>query len=115
LTKDGGYFTIGDVVRFVGFLPSESLNRAIGTVTEDAHYKFTGIYRVDLQSPAAAVAAHPSGINMGAINLVRLPACALSDCDEIGTKACAACFKESYCSEECQNRIVRHIRWYVNL
>jgi hypothetical protein len=57
---------------------------------------------VDLQSPAAAVAAHPSSVNLGAINLVKLPVCALSNCNGIGAKACSACFKESYCSGECQ-------------
>lgn len=56
-------------------------------MTADADYELTGMYMVDLQSPAAAVAAHPYGINMGAVNLLKLSVCALPNCDEIGTKA----------------------------
>jgi hypothetical protein len=85
-----------EVVQLVGLSSSQSLNGAIGTVTADDDYEAKGMYRVDLQSPAAAVAAYPSGINLDAMNLLKLPLCAQPDCDGIGTKACSTCFKESY-------------------
>jgi hypothetical protein len=36
--------------------------------------------RVTLQSPAAALATHQSGVSLSAINLIRMPECARSDC-----------------------------------
>jgi hypothetical protein len=86
LTEYDSYFHYSEVVRLVGLFSSDVLSGAIGAVAGDTDYNSTGIYIVDLKSPAAAVVAHPSGVSLGAINLTRMPICALSDCDEIGKK-----------------------------
>jgi hypothetical protein len=48
------------------------------------------------------VASHPFSIRLGSTNIIRMPECARSDCNEIGTKSCSACLKEFYCGSECQ-------------
>lgn len=87
-------FIVGDVVRLSGLKSNLSLNGAIGTVKKDTDSESRGSYGVQLQSPAAAVAAHPAGISMNPSNRL--------ECNEIGINACSTCFKELYCTSECQ-------------
>jgi hypothetical protein len=90
-------FTIGDVVRLVGLKSNPLLNGAIGTVVGDSDYKSRGRCAVHLQSPAAAVAAHPSGISLNPLNLMQMLRCVRPDCDQIGTMGCSVCRKDYYC------------------
>jgi hypothetical protein len=95
-------YTAGDNVRLVGILSNNLLNGAIGTVVRDTDSESRGRYGVQLRSPDAAIHAHPSAIGLKPSNLIRLSTCALSECNEISTKACSACSKEAYCCSECQ-------------
>lgn len=95
-------FVVGDMVRLTGLKSNPSLNGAVGTVKKDGDSESRGRCGVQLQSPAEAVAAHPDGVSMNPLNLIKLLKCARLNCNEIGIKACTACFKESYCTVECQ-------------
>ncbi len=95
-------FAIGDAVRLVRLVSDSSLNGVIGTIVGDNNYESRGTYAVGLQSPAAAVTAHPSDISLSPKNLTRVIECARSGCDEIGTKGCSRCLKDFYCSAVCQ-------------
>jgi hypothetical protein len=95
-------FTIGEVVRLVGLISNQSLNGAIGSVVGDLDYESRGRYSVHLESPAAAVALHPSGISLNQKNLVKVIECARPGCNEVGSQGCSACLKVFYCSAECQ-------------
>jgi tetratricopeptide (TPR) repeat protein len=95
-------FVVGDDVQLVGLVSNPSLNGAAGTVIGDSNYLSRGRYAINLKSPAAAVAAHPSGMSLKPINLMKVTECARPGCDQLGTKGCSACSKESYCSAECQ-------------
>lgn len=57
-------FHVGEIVRLEGLIASPSLNRAIGTLVGDTDFESRGKHTVYLQSPATAVAAHPSGLNL---------------------------------------------------
>jgi hypothetical protein len=94
--------TVGEVVRLVGLTFNQSLNGAIGIVVGNTDQESTGMCRVDLQSPAAAIDAHRSGISLSPLNLIRVFRYARSGCDQIGTKGCSASLKELYCCGECQ-------------
>jgi hypothetical protein len=63
-------FIIGEVVRLAGLKSNQLLNGAIGTVVGDNDYESQG-YSVNLQSPAAALAAHPEGISLSPLNLIK--------------------------------------------
>lgn len=95
-------FTVGQVVQLVGLVSSQSLNGAVGTVIRDLDYESRGRHGVGLQSPAAAVAAHPCGISLSPKNLIKVRECSEPDCNENGRNACSACMKEFYCSAKCQ-------------
>jgi hypothetical protein len=94
-------FAVGDFVQLVGLLSNPSLNGAIGTVIGDID-ETRGRYAINLKSPAAAVAAHPAGMSLKPLNLMKLVECARPGCDQLGTKGCSACSKEFYCSADCQ-------------
>jgi hypothetical protein len=81
-------FSVGDSVRLVGLV---SINGAIGTIAGHSDYKSWGRYAVNLQRPAVAVAAHPSGVSISQSNLIMVMECARPGCDQIGTKGCSAC------------------------
>jgi hypothetical protein len=94
-------FSPGDVFQLVGLESTPSLNGAIGTVVGDVN-ESRGRYVINLKSPAAAVAAHPSGMSLKPMNLMKVTECARPSYDQLGTKGCSACPKEFYCSAECQ-------------
>jgi hypothetical protein len=94
--------TAGEVVQLVGIVSNLLLNGATGTVEGNTDYESQGRYAVHLQSPAAAMAAHPYGITLNPLNLMKVMRCAKSGCNEKGTKSCSACLKEYYCCGECQ-------------
>jgi tetratricopeptide (TPR) repeat protein len=95
-------FTVGEAVRLVGLVSSHSLNGATGTIIGDTNFESRRRYGVRLESPAAAIALHPSGISLSPKNLMKVIKCANFGCDEIGTRGCTACLNEFYCSAECQ-------------
>jgi hypothetical protein len=97
-------FAAGDVVRLVGLFKNPSLNGALGTIVGDLD-ESRGRYNVHLQSPAAAVDAHPSGISLSPLNIIRLMGCARPHCHEVGIKTCSVCLKEYYCCGKCQKEI----------
>jgi hypothetical protein len=97
-------FNLGEVVQLVGILSSPSLNGAVGTVVGNTDYESRGRYAVTLQSPAAAVASHPSGLSLSSTNLIRIVECAKPGCEQKGFKACSACRREYYCTSECQKK-----------
>jgi hypothetical protein len=74
------------------------INGAIGTLMKINDSESRGRYGVQLQGPAAAVAAHPDGISMNPLNLIKVTECARPGCNEIGLKACSAYSKEFCCS-----------------
>jgi tetratricopeptide (TPR) repeat protein len=94
-------FTTGDVVRLDGLVSNWALNGAVGTIVGDID-KSRERYTVHIQNPAAAVAAHPSGISLNPLNLIKVVQCAKPGCDKVGTQGCSACVKEYYCTAECQ-------------
>jgi hypothetical protein len=51
------------------------------------------------------VAAHPAGMSLKPINLIKVTEYARLGCEKAkaGNKVCSACSKEYYCSIECQN------------
>jgi hypothetical protein len=75
-------FSVGDVVRLVGVLPNKKLNGAVGTVVGNIDSKTLGMVEVKL-------AAHPSGISISPLNLMKLSVCAGCNCDKIGTRTCS--------------------------
>jgi hypothetical protein len=86
----------------VGLKSNSWLNGAIGTIVGDNDYKARGRDVVTLQSPAAAVAAHPLGISLSPLNLMKVMECAKLDCYQLGTNSCSGCLRQYYCSTECQ-------------
>jgi hypothetical protein len=79
-------FTVGDIVQLVRVVSNPSLNGAIGTVMGDID-ESRGRYGVRLKNPAAAVAAHPAGMSLNPMNLMKVTECARPGCDQAGTKA----------------------------
>jgi hypothetical protein len=71
------------VVKLVGLKLNPSHNGAIGTVKKDIDTESRGRYGVQLHSPASAVAAHPAGISMNPLNLIKVTECARPGCNEI--------------------------------
>ncbi len=104
-------FAVGDVVQLVGLVSNPSLNGAIATVIGDSNYNSRGRYDVILQSPAAAVAAHPFSVDFILLSLIRMMECARLDCDQVGAKACSGC----YCCVECQKKDWKTHKIFCNL
>jgi hypothetical protein len=86
-------FKVGEVVQLVGILSNQLLNGATGMIAGNADFESRGRYDVHLQSPAAAVAAHPTDISLSSKFLIRMVDCARPDCKQKGINACSACQK----------------------
>jgi hypothetical protein len=88
----------------VGIKSDLSLNGAMATAIGGTAFETLERYKIRIQSPAAALAAHPSDVSLKPLNPMKVVGCARSGCDQEGTNSCFACRKEYYCIADCQKQ-----------